>query len=287
MQQFRPLAKIAILLCLAVTGHAALAAPTPPRRVVSMNVCTDQLAMMIASPGQLVSVSYLARDPEISVLADRARAIAVNYGQAEEIFLLQPDLIIAGTYSTRATVALLRQLGFPVVEFSPATSLADIRSNVMRMGELLDREDRADALIAEFDTRLAEIANGNDVKRPVIAPYYANSRTSGAGTLVDEIILAAGLQNLGQNLGLVGTTRIPLETLLTAQPDLLMFGRYQTEWASQAHEMFRHPALRDLVNRSTPTIVPDKYLICGTPETVRGIEFLAQSRAEFLQDSNQ
>ncbi len=35
----------------------------PPERVVSVNLCTDQLAMLLAAPGQLISVSHLASDP--------------------------------------------------------------------------------------------------------------------------------------------------------------------------------------------------------------------------------
>ena len=47
----------------------ALAGPVaaqPPQRVVSMNLCTDQLAMMLAGPGQLISVSHLGHDPAVS-----------------------------------------------------------------------------------------------------------------------------------------------------------------------------------------------------------------------------
>ncbi|MGA0716208.1 MAG: ABC transporter substrate-binding protein, partial [Gemmobacter sp.] len=46
---------VALSLAFAVVGGPAAAAP--PGRVVSINLCTDQLAMMLAAPGQLVSVS--------------------------------------------------------------------------------------------------------------------------------------------------------------------------------------------------------------------------------------
>ena len=53
----------------------ALAGPVaaqPPQRVVSMNLCTDQLAMMLAGPGQLISVSHLGHDPAVSPMAAQA-----------------------------------------------------------------------------------------------------------------------------------------------------------------------------------------------------------------------
>ena len=120
MSKTRIFARAAIGAALAMVASWAVAGP--PGRVVSMNLCTDQLAMLVAGPGQLHAVSQLARDPESSVMADEAQAYAVTHGLAEEVFLMQPDLVIAGSYTTPATVAMLRRLGFPVEIFPPASS---------------------------------------------------------------------------------------------------------------------------------------------------------------------
>ncbi len=55
---------------------AAPAWAQAPQRVVTVNLCLDQIALRLAAPGQLVGLSYLSHDPRLSVLADRARAIA-------------------------------------------------------------------------------------------------------------------------------------------------------------------------------------------------------------------
>ena len=121
---------------------SACCADAFPERVVSMNVCTDQLAMLVARPGQLHSVSYLARDAGSSAMVQEAGAYTVNHGLAEEIFLMKPDLVLAGTYTTRTTVSLLRRLGFRVEEFPPEASFEDVRANIVRMGDLLGNPDR-------------------------------------------------------------------------------------------------------------------------------------------------
>jgi iron complex transport system substrate-binding protein len=128
-----------------------LAAATPlraeaPGRVVSMNLCTDQLALMLAREGQLISVSDIARDPLTSAMHLEAAAYPVNHGGAEEIFLLQPDLVLAGVWSDPATVAMLRGLGIEVAQIDVANSLADIPDLVREVGRLLDRETEAEAL---------------------------------------------------------------------------------------------------------------------------------------------
>ncbi len=165
---------VAGVLCTALPFGAR--AGEVPRRVVSMNVCTDQMAMLVADKGQLYSVSYLSTDGSTSALAAEAKSYVVNHGLAEEIFLMKPDLVIAGTYTTRTTVDLLKRLGFAVEEFAPEASIAEVRANLLRMGKLLGRQQRADRLVAEMDAEIGRLKTikVHDVD---LALYYANGFT--------------------------------------------------------------------------------------------------------------
>ena len=59
----------------------------------------DELLLRLADPRNVASVTWLARDPGSSNVADLAAEIPVNHGLAEEIIPLQPDLVIAGIYT--------------------------------------------------------------------------------------------------------------------------------------------------------------------------------------------
>jgi iron complex transport system substrate-binding protein len=266
----RPLAIGLLLALVASTGPVAAEAP---KRVVSMNVCTDQMAMLVAAPGQLHSVSFLAGDEGSSALADRAGDYAVNHGLAEEVFLMQPDLVLAGTYTTRATVDLLRRLDIRVEEFAPEQDFDDVRANLRRMGDLLEQPERAEAVVADLDGRLAEIAARPATGRTV-ATYYANSYTSGTGTLVDAVIAASGLTNLAAELGLAGTARLPLELLLLARPDLVADGEARQPTPALAAQNFAHPAYRALVADRASVVVPPAQTVCGTPFTAEAARLL-------------
>jgi len=266
-------AGIASWLTAALLAMTPARANEPPRRVVSMNLCTDQLAMLIAATGQLYSVSYLSRDPEASVLSDDAKNFPANHGLAEEIFTMSPDLIVAGTFTSRASIAMLKRLGFRVEQFAPPNSLPDIRTNMKRMGELLGREKRANDLIAEFDRALAAVP-ATLQKRPLAALHYANSYTSGEGTLAADVVERAGLDNLGTRLGLHGTTRLPLEVLVMEAPDLIIGGIRPSSSPALAYDTFSHPALRDTLRGRSLTSVPDKYLVCGGPFTIEAVRLL-------------
>ena len=143
----------AALAVAAVAATAGTLVPTSgpaaarPTRVVSMNLCTDQLAMALAAPGQLVSVSHVARDPRASAMVEEAMRYPVNRGRAEEVYLLHPDLVLAGSFGGPA-VAMLHRLGVPVVEVAPPTSLAEARDAIAQVGAALGREEAAAAAIA-------------------------------------------------------------------------------------------------------------------------------------------
>ncbi len=266
---------IAVLL---VAGAFAASAAEPPRRVVSMNLCTDQMALLLAAPGQVVSVSKLARDPAMSNMAAEAAVLPVNRGRAEEILALEPDLVLAGTYTTRATVDLLRRLGFRVETFAPETSFADMRAHVARMGALLGREARAAEVIAALDADLVaiEAARPAEADRPLAVAYYAGGRTSGAGTLVDAVMRTAGLRNLAVERGIAGSGVLPLETLVTAAPDLVIGGIPDRRGSALAHQNYRHPALAAVTAPQGGMVaIDDRLTICGGPFTLEAVRDLA------------
>lgn len=262
----------------AFTAALLISVPLPvsagqPQRVVSMNVCTDQLAMLIAAPGQLYSVSYLASDPGASAMAEQAAGYRVNHGLAEEIFLTRPDLILAGSYTTRATVSMLRRLRFPVEEFAPETSFDDVRANIRRMGAVLGHKQRADALVAELDEGLRRLER--DVQPgKIVGTYGSNSYTAGEGSLTAAVIEAAGLENLGTRLGIVGSGRLPLEQLVLSNVDIVTAGTRDYAAPALAQQNFVHPAYRLLMAQRQTAIIPEPYWICGGPFTLIAADIL-------------
>ncbi|MDJ0822506.1 MAG: ABC transporter substrate-binding protein [Paracoccaceae bacterium] len=213
-----------------------------PERVVSLNLCTDQLAMLLAAPGQLVSVSQLARDPRSSAMAEAALGVPTNDSSAEAVVLLNPDLVLAGTWTTRATVEMLRQLGYRVELFAPINALTEARDNIARMGALLGAEARASEMTAAFDERLADL-RADDTDGPRVALYYALGNTAGRETLPGDLLATAGLKNIAAEKGLPFGGALPLEELVLSDPDLILIGRPYGGHA-RATELLQHPALK-------------------------------------------
>jgi iron complex transport system substrate-binding protein len=269
----RPLRALALGLALSA---GPLGAQTPPQRVVSMNLCTDQFALMLAAPGQLISVSHVSVDPLISPMAPEAADHALNYGGAEQIYLMQPDLVLAHPWSDPTTLAMLRRLGLSVVQVPGVERLADIPARLAMVGALLGREDAAQTLISQFETDLAAIGALPPGPRAVF--YGPNGYSMGQDRMPHEILTRAGFHNIAAELEQNDSGQIALERLVMAAPDLILRSAAYPG-ASRAEEILRHPALQALVAAGAGGGVEmGADWACGTPRVTAALRALVELR---------
>ena len=266
---------------LALSGVLMCSAPVitraeAPARVVSMNLCTDQLAMMLAAQGQLKSVSFLASDPRSSAMADEAKAYPANRGQAEEIYLMQPDLVVAGAYTSRATVALLQRLGIRVEIFAPVTTLDDVPAQIARMGDVLGQQDKAAEVITAYDADLKAFQNEGG-RSPTAVLYEANGYTSGAQSLSGQILATAGFTNLADEPAYAWGGNMPLEVLVMKAPEAVITSR-PYPGGSRAEDILSHPALRATQDRRANASVSDSDWVCGTPYVLHAVAQMVSLR---------
>lgn len=270
----RPSRIIPLLAALVLTGAAAMA--EAPKRVVSINLCTDQLALLLAAPGQIVSLSRLSHDADSSSMAAAARAYPTNGSGAEEVYLLNPDLVLAGTFTAPTTVQMLRDLGIRVELFSPARSLADVPDRIAQMGAALGRAAEAEAMIGAFRAELARLSAAPE-RRPRAALYYVNSYTLGNRTLAGDILRAAGFDNVAAEAGLEQGGTLALEHLILLAPEVIVSGRDYPGQA-RAEEVLSHPALRALPGTRVAGTLTDRDWICGTPLVLGAVEKMRDLR---------
>jgi len=270
------------LIALCAGDNAALGGP---QRVVSMNVCTDQLVALLLPRKRIASLSYIAADPRTSAIAANVAGIDLNRGTAEEIVALDPDLIVTGEHGLRPTVALLRRLGFAVLELPMAATVTDIPGNLLRLGEALDERDRARATVAELEARLARLTVVGDAPRPLFVNYDANGWTTGQTGLLADIVHRAGLATPGDRLGFASSMRLSLEALLRVRADVIDLGYPWDDPPALASELWRHPAMRAAIERAHVVDIPDSAWLCGTPHTLDALDTLRRARDDLVGPS--
>ena len=146
----------AATLLLAAPHLWAADTPGKPRRIVSLNMCVDEF-LRLADPQNIASVTWLSRDPTNSNVAELAAQIPVNHGLAEEIIPLKPDLVIAGIYTARPAVAMLKRVGIPVAEIDVPKSLDDVRRQIREVAALVGERDKGEAIIKKMDATLTSL----------------------------------------------------------------------------------------------------------------------------------
>jgi iron complex transport system substrate-binding protein len=275
-----------------VAWAAALAAETqfaaqspPPRRVVSINLCADQLAVQLLQPERIAALSSLARDRNLSYVADAARSFPLVGESAEEVLAQKPDLVLAGSIGAKPTVELLRRFGVEVYELGLAGNFDEIRAQIRDLGWRLGVDDRAQSVIASMDQQLkssketagrkpTDWATGNASSAAFLLP---NGYSAGGETLNDAILHAAGFSNHAATLGLRGYGVLPLELIVSSPPDLLVIDA-GAEAPSQASRLLEHPALESRLPATSRVALASRFTICAGPQTAEAVALLAARR---------
>ena len=268
VQLFKQILVNVALLSWATLTYAA------PQKIVSLNLCTDQLLMLLADPNQIASLSKIVDDQNVSFLAEKSAEFRKNRGDAEEIFVDSPDLVVAGVYTEKATVQILQSLGVRVEIFPIEQNFDDIIQNIRKMGLLVGHSDRSERMIDDFNVRLAELRSGI-TERPRAAIYSANGYTTGTDTMSGQILKTAGFRNITEEIGISFGGTLPLETLVMLKPDLVITGKAYPGH-SRSEEILKHPALRPF---KTVTQTDAKW-ICGTPAVLDAVEELQRAHPE-------
>ncbi len=250
-------------------------AKTKPQRIVSMNLCTDQILLLLVPYERIVSVSALSVDPHSSYMVDVAKKHNTNHGKAEEILPLNPDLVLASGYAARPAVELLRKLGHRIKVLPMANDIAGIRNNISTLASLVGEEEKGAKLIEQMDRRIARIQAQFTGTRKTAIFYQPRGYTSGNNTLQNEALRLAGWENVAANSGIEGYSNIGLEELLVAQPTQIFTSSYAPGTSSMAQRQLQHPVIRILTHNRPMVEIDYKLWICDGPMIADAIEALA------------
>jgi iron complex transport system substrate-binding protein len=211
------------------------AAEAAPRRVASLNLCTDELLLMLGDPGQIVSVTHLAQQPAETRLWRDARRYRRNDGSLVSVAGLRPDLVLTMGGGARDRGRIATRLGIRVLDLPYPQSLADIEQAVRTVSAALGRAPAGAALIARIDRLKAT--------RPASAAdtiwLGGGGRTVAAAGLAAQWMALAGLRQRA-----VRGDRVSLEQLLVRPPSVLLRSDYRSGQYSSEQRWLSHPLAR-------------------------------------------
>jgi iron complex transport system substrate-binding protein len=266
------LVAIAILTSVGLQG-VSYATELP--RIASINLCTDQLLVTLADPAQILGLSPYSRDRARSWDAAKAAQFPKLSGEAEDVLVLRPDVVVAGRFTKRATRELLKEKGLRVVEFDAARSLDDVKKQIRQMGDLVQHPDRAAAEIKRMDTAIAHAREVVSRKPYRVLALSRRGWVSGGDSLTSSLLATAGLSNAAADLGFKLGGFASLEAIVSLKPDFLLVSDAGDFAEDEGRAFMLHPALERLYPASKRLVIPEKLTVCGGPRLSEALDRLA------------
>lgn len=252
---------------LALLGASAVEAA--PQRVASLNLCTDELLLLLAAPGQIASVTHLAQQSAETPLWREAGRYPRNDGSLLSVVEMRPDLIVTMGGGTRDRLGIAARLGIPTLDLVFAQNLGEVGENVRRLAAAIGRPDAGGAVLR----RMNDLIRSRPPLRIDTIWLGGGGRTVAATGLEAQWMALAGLRQRP-----LQGDRVPLETLIAAPPALLLRSDYRAGQYSNGQRWLAHPAARFAAGlRTLPT--DGRRWTCMGPLLIDEIERLRREVA--------
>jgi iron complex transport system substrate-binding protein len=258
---------MAAALAMPVSSVAAANLP----RVVSMNVCSDQLLLSLADPEQILGLSRFSRDAWVGADARRYPKLS---GGAEDVLVLKPDIVLANLYDKRSTRELLKANGMHLAELSVPRTLAEVRDQVRELGDIVGHRDRAAQQIARLDAALVRARQAVADRHYRVLPLSRRGWVAGSDGFVGALLAETGLFNAAGDLGFPSGGFASLEAIVSLKPDLLLVSQAGDFARDDGQAFLLHPALERFYPPEKRIVIPERLTECGGVTLTEALDVL-------------
>lgn len=261
---------VAVVLAISA-GSSFAAAP----RIVSMNICTDQMLLALADPAQIIGLSRFARDGRLGWVQG-AQKFPVLSGGAEDILVLKPDVVTASQFDKRSTRELLKANGVNLIELPVPRSIGEVREQIREMGNIAGHPERAVAEIARLDAAIVEARKLAGIRHFRVLPLSRRGWVPGGDSFVGAILKEAGLTNAAGEIGVDFGGFTSLEQIVQLKPDFLVVSDAGDRAEDDGSAFLLHPALERFYPREKRIVIPERMTECGGVLLADAIEALTK-----------
>ena len=197
----------------------------PPSRIVCLTEETVETLYLLGEQDRIVGISgYVVRPPQAR--REKPRVSAFTSANLDKILALKPDLVLTFSDLQANIVADLISRGLNVHAFNQR-NIAGILDMVRMLGAMVDAGDRADELVAELETRLAEVRSraAELPKRPrVFFEEWDDPLISGIGWVSELIEIAGGVDIFAdrRNQSAAKDRIVTPDEVIAREPDLII-----------------------------------------------------------------
>ena len=219
--------------------------------ILSLDLCADQWLLGMASPEEIHSVSYVGQDPELSYLASRTSSVPTHRGTAED--LMNPALKMVIGYEPISPVIkkLCQKKKIRLIALSYPHSFQELEKQILFLSHVFHSVQGE-----KWIQRLKKNSPCTSCTQKA-AFYEAQGLSPGNHTLLNEVLLAAGYENLYGTKE--GWTYNSLESLLSTPLSAVFFSD-----TPRPHPLWDHLKKKKITLQK----IPYRLTLCPYPPAV-------------------
>lgn len=259
-----------------------------PKHAVSHDINMTQMMLALGLKSKMAGYSgvsgWKSVTPEMQSLLDGLPELAAKYPSVETLLNANVDFFFAGwDYGMRVggdlTPQTLQPLGINVYELTescafvmkrPAATLDDTYNDLRNLGKIFNVQDRANALIADMQSQVAEIRKDLPAEKPRVFLYDSGedrAMTSGRLGMPQALIDAAGGRNVLDDVE-ASWTRVNWETVVERNPQVIVIVDYSEITAEQKIEFL----LKNKALQSVDAIKNQRFIVIPYVQATPGID---------------
>lgn len=261
---------------LSACSRAAPPAKTPdqPQRIVSLDYCSDQYVLKFVDKERILALSPDVHK-DFSYMRDAAAGIRQVRSSAEDILVLEPDLVVRSYGGGPNAATFFEKAGIPVLNVGWVSDLEGVMTNVQTMADGLGARERGEQVVENMRARLEAISDQS--KNQNMLYLTPAGVTTGPGSMIHELISAAGFENYETDQG---WRSIPLEELVYSKPNAIAAAYFQNKASKpDAWSAMRHPIAQKQLSAQNVVHLDGAWVSCGGWYLMDAVEALATAEA--------
>ncbi|PKH38123.1 iron ABC transporter substrate-binding protein [Pseudomonas sp. 43NM1] len=259
-----------------------------PKHAVSHDINMTQMMLALGLKPSMAGYSgvsgWKSVTPDMQSLLDGLPELAAKYPSVETLLNANVDFFFAGwDYGMRVggdlTPQTLQPLGINVYELTescafvmkrPAATLEDTYNDLRNLGKIFDVQDRANALIADMQAKVAAVRQDLPTDKPRVFLYDSGedrAMTSGRLGMPQALIDAAGGRNILDDVE-ASWTRVNWENVVERNPQVIVIVDYGEVTAAQKKQFL----LDNQALQSVDAIKNQRFIVIPYVQATPGID---------------
>jgi iron complex transport system substrate-binding protein len=200
-----------------------------PKRIVSLTPANTEIVFAVGAGDRVVATDDGSDYPEAA--AGLPHVATFDSVDVEKVVALEPDLVVAGGlgFTPADAIKKLRDLDIPVV-VTYAPSVDGVYKDIEMIGQATGTNDAATALTTDMRAQIDAISSAVSSQSPKPRVLYDVGYDPATGAIyapadksfLAELVTLAGADTI--TTGDPNTYQIPLETLITKDPQVIVLG---------------------------------------------------------------